>query len=344
MNDCRKRHEKRLKRERKKRERRRQDQRRPNPGVAVCGHDADVPITSGLVLSVWEALRGGRVVGTVPAHEMGEDRKCWHNVRRLVERHGGEMVLGWSVCDVPLRSEIRPQKNRFARVALNAHAVWFREGRFHETCPERLGKGMRFLLAGPAAVMCDATIEFLDTAGDAAAVEWPVMSFAGRPLTARMVDLRSPVLSVPAATVHEADSLIVGTSGEVFNAAGRVGIAIPAQGMEGAIPFEIDAIHPPGIPAGNPGWVQVLIAGKVYCRINPELCRPPYHRLADCVLMAHRHRKQLPLGGSTANKLVLPPAPHPEAQEIIFWKLRLMDGEVVMVDTPERVRRMGGRA
>ena len=102
-----------------------------DPAVAVCLHDAAVPVTEGLVLAVWEALRAGRVVDTVPAPEMGEDMMCWHNVRRLVERRGGELVLGWSVCDVPLRLEIRPQQNRFARVALNAHAVWLHGGAFN---------------------------------------------------------------------------------------------------------------------------------------------------------------------------------------------------------------------
>jgi hypothetical protein len=122
-----------------------------------------------------------------------------------------------------------------------------------------------------------------------------------------------------------------------------VGFVIPAQGIEGAIRFEIHSIQPAGVPTGNPGWVQVLINGSEYCRINPDLCRSPYHRLADCVMIAHLHRERLPLGGGSAVLRVLPPAPHPEAQEVIFWRERLLDGEVVMVDTPERLRRMGGR-
>lgn len=188
-------------REQKKQEPRMQEQRpgTTDPAVAVCVHDAAVPVSRELVLAAWEALRAGRVVDTVPAPEMGQDMMCWHNVRRLVGRRGGELVLGWSVCDVPLRDEIPPQQNRFARVTLNAHAVWLYGGRYYETCPERVQMGTRFLLAGEAALMCIAGIEFFDREEDGAAVDWPVMSFNMRPFAPLFVGLGSPDAGQPKA-------------------------------------------------------------------------------------------------------------------------------------------------
>lgn len=212
MSDDRRRDRKRKKREQRKNEQRnrgrstqqpREQEQRPgtfDPAVAACLHDAAVPVAGQLVLAAWDALRTGRVVDTVPAPEMGQDMMCWHNVRRLVERRGGELVLGWSVVEVPLRDEIPPQRNRFARTALNAHAVWLFQGQYYETCPERVRMGTRFLPAGEASVMCDACIEFFDREEDAAAVDWPVMSFNMRPFAPIFVGLGSPDAGQPKAS------------------------------------------------------------------------------------------------------------------------------------------------
>lgn len=124
-------------------------------------------------------------------------------------------------------------------------------------------------------------------------------------------------------------------TGEVFSDGGKVAIAVPPAGMDGAASFVIVKVHPPGVSI--PAWADIILAGS-RVRINPEICQPPFFRLADCLMVAHHQRGDLPLG-DTAAKLTLPPAPHPNAQEFLFWKQNIGGLEVVMIDTMERVQR-----
>jgi hypothetical protein len=121
--------------------------------------------------------------------------------------------------------------------------------------------------------------------------------------------------------------------GEIFSVDGKVGIAVPPAGMEDAIPFEVLEIHPPVGP--SPAWADILLAGKPV-RINPDICQPPFFRLADCLMVAHFQREELPLH-TMAAKVTLPPAPHPNAQDYLFWRENISGREVVMIDTLERV-------
>lgn len=123
--------------------------------------------------------------------------------------------------------------------------------------------------------------------------------------------------------------------GEIFPVDGKVGIAVPPAGMEGAIPFEVLRVHPPG--PTFPAWADILVAGKPV-RINPDICQPPFFRLADCLKVAHLQREELPVH-TMAAKVTLPPAPHPNAQDFVFWRENISGREVVMIDTLERVER-----
>ena len=124
-------------------------------------------------------------------------------------------------------------------------------------------------------------------------------------------------------------------AGEVFSDGGRVGIAIPRAGVDGAIPFIIVKVHPAELDGGSPAWADLLLGGKAV-RINPDICQPPFHRLADCLMVAHHQREKLPTGDTKA-KLTLPPAPHPEAQDFVFWKESIGGVEVVLIDRMDRI-------
>jgi hypothetical protein len=133
--------------------------------------------------------------------------------------------------------------------------------------------------------------------------------------------------------------------GEVFLRDGNVTFAIPPNGTQGAIRFEVIRIHPPGL--NFPAWVDLRVNGNL-CRINPDICQPPFHRLADCVWLAAREREKLPVltvgspGTMGCAKVTLPPHPHPEAQEFALWRGILRDNkgfevEAVMIDTMARL-------
>ena len=125
--------------------------------------------------------------------------------------------------------------------------------------------------------------------------------------------------------------------GEVFECDGRVAVAVPPAGMPGAIPWEILWMYPAG--EGFPAWADGKVGGKLV-RINPDICQPPYARLADCMAFAHHCRSQIPGHPETDDcfaLMVFPPSPHPNAEEFVFWKQKIAGQEVIMVDTKKRV-------
>ena len=131
---------------------------------------------------------------------------------------------------------------------------------------------------------------------------------------------------------------IEGLKGEVFKVGGRFAIAIPPNGQPGAIRFEIVKVHDVRQP--SQAWADVIINDQECCRINLDLCTPPFLHFADCIATAHIQRRTLPLPGTgTASVLPLPPPPNPDSQEFVFWREMLGRLEVVMIDTMERFER-----
>lgn len=96
---------------------------------------------------------------------------------RAAATQGGKLVSGWSVLDVAPRL---PQRNPFARIVLNAHAVWEKDGQWYETIPERY-EAVGFI---PATVPTpNACIEFFDDKRSLKRVDLPGFSFDGEPFT-----------------------------------------------------------------------------------------------------------------------------------------------------------------
>ena len=132
------------------------------PKLAVLAYPIGEFVDSeSLVLEAYDALTQGRIITTVPAPVLGCDRHCWFNVENLIEERGGELVMGWGICDD--QETLIPQHNRFARIALNCHAIWLHDGIYYETTPERLG--CRFIIAELPELPL--TVEFYDYESDA---------------------------------------------------------------------------------------------------------------------------------------------------------------------------------
>ena len=103
------------------------------------------------------------------AYTTTESRRCFATVRETVSSFGGRAVTGWSVMEI---SPKLPQKNPLAKVVLNAHCVWEKDGVLLETVEAR--QGLAFI---PAPLPTpDAGIEFYDRIADAKRV-LPDVSF-----------------------------------------------------------------------------------------------------------------------------------------------------------------------
>lgn len=115
-------------------------------------------VTADQVGEAYERLVRGEIITTVRSPIMGESRMCWHNVGRAVKRKGGSLVMGWSIC--PDEEPRLPQRNRFARLALNAHCVWLHRGVYYECSPDRVNRTTQFIVGDIPQV--NATVEFYD--------------------------------------------------------------------------------------------------------------------------------------------------------------------------------------
>jgi len=132
---------------------------------------------------------------------------------------------------------------------------------------------------------------------------------------------------------------LVGLTGEVFTSEGQIGFAIPPAGVPGAIRFEVLHVH--GDIPGTPAWADLQVGDRLV-RINPDIIRPPFHRLADCLWFAFKDWDSFTQKGF--NKLTFPPAPHPNAQDFAFKRCLLPDGtEAVLVDTWGRLEQFAER-
>lgn len=122
-----------------------------------------------------------------PATIKGQDRLCWQTVAKAVKNRGGKLVAGWSVVDQPPRLR---QKNPYARLVLNSHAVWQRDnGEFYETLPERYLDANRRdgwktigFIPGQAPTR-DACIEFYDDLASLKRLSMPQWDFNFSPFT-----------------------------------------------------------------------------------------------------------------------------------------------------------------
>lgn len=140
-----------------------------------------------------------------------------------------------------------------------------------------------------------------------------------------------------------------GMRGELFSEGGFCAFAIPPAGIAGAVPFEVVRVWPAG--PDFPEWADIDLAGR-RVRIAPDICEPPFYRLADCLWFAHRCWGELPLsgGGSGGRGVVdmaqfrFPPAPHPEGEDFVMWRIPDKHGEILLIDRPERVKSYNRRA
>jgi hypothetical protein len=115
------------------------------------------------------------VVKAMISSIQGQSRTCWETVANAAKTQGGKLLSGWSVLDVDPRL---PQKNPFARIVLNAHAIWEKDGQWYETIPERQ-EAVGFI---PAIVPTpNACIEFFDDKRSLKRVDLPAFSFDGEP-------------------------------------------------------------------------------------------------------------------------------------------------------------------
>lgn len=134
---------------------------------------------------------------------------------------------------------------------------------------------------------------------------------------------------------------IVGLRGEVFESdGGKVAIAIPPLGKADSIPFEVVDLHQE--TEEFPAWADMLIGkAKRRVRINPDILRPPYHRLADCIALAMLQWYEIPASGFRDNghwyKVTFPPPPHPEQEDFMFKRVKTTAMEVMMIDTRSRM-------
>lgn len=126
-------------------------------------------------------------------------------------------------------------------------------------------------------------------------------------------------------------------TGEIFELGGRVACTVPGLGQEGAIPFAIlgDYIATNAFP----GWTDVVVGpeqAQVVCRVATEMAQAPFMRLADCLAFVHVNYRFL--SGLTSHAVVrtFPPAPHPNAQEFIFWPAQIAGRTLVMIDLKSR--------
>lgn len=136
-------------------------------------------------------------------------------------------------------------------------------------------------------------------------------------------------------------SNIKGLKGEVFDAAGRIGCAIPPAGLPGAIPWEITYVYSSGIENSGVPWADAKV-GNILIRINPDIIQEPFHRLADCLWFAHKYHDNIPVNAATgegqAVQETMPPPPHPEAKTFVFWRMLLASSlDVTFIDTNDRI-------
>lgn len=86
-----------------------------------------------------------------------------------------------------------------------------------------------------------------------------------------------------------------------------------------------------------PAWADMAVDGTIAVRINPDLCKPPYFRLFDCVAMVRQRVDDL-RALKAGEKVVVPFG----GQRIAFWVESLQGSfgklNVILVDTPERIQ------
>ena len=137
----------------------------------------------------------------------------------------------------------------------------------------------------------------------------------------------------PVVTMTEHD--LAGLKGECWgDENGQIGLSVPPLGIHpDAIQWKI--VDVTAASGRTPAWADV-VAGKRRIRINPDICQPPFWRLADCVWFTCGLWESLPTGSEWA-RIALPPKPHPHSQEFVFQRCTLPGGvEVVLIDTFDR--------
>lgn len=122
--------------------------------------------------------------------------------------------------------------------------------------------------------------------------------------------------------------------GKVFPLDGRVAGMIGPKGMElpadppAKATFEILRITE--ATASTPAWTDLLVNGDIRMRVNPEIASHPFLRLFDAVAVVSQHFDRIPHQPEVA---VIALA----GKKYSFFRAMLPDGEVLLVDTHERL-------
>lgn len=139
--------------------------------------------------------------------------------------------------------------------------------------------------------------------------------------------------------VHSSNfNALIGLKGEIWDHQDRIAFSIPPMGRADAIPFVIHSVR----ESNGQTWCDVQ-SGDLPIRIAAEICLS-YPRLADCIVRAHQHFDELPESGSgRAGRLTLPPHPHPDAEDFLFFRLTTENGvEVALIQKAEDGKRPVG--
>jgi len=93
---------------------------------------------------------------------IGQFQMCFLNVQQCVERNGGEMVLGWQVDKNSGAAQL--SKNCFAKINLEAHAVWRTpDGRLVEVTSNPEKTAYPFIVHEKVQVFTNGSIQFVDS-------------------------------------------------------------------------------------------------------------------------------------------------------------------------------------
>jgi hypothetical protein len=120
-------------------------------------------------------------------------------------------------------------------------------------------------------------------------------------------------------------------SGEIFEFDGRIAVSIPPSGQPNSTRFDLYDTHPES--PGSPAWRDGILAGK-RVRIAPDICQPPYTRLADCLHLANQQWETIPHNQAVATSL--PPLPHPNSEEFVFMRVEIAGEDCCLIDKRKR--------
>lgn len=135
--------------------------RYPSYLVATIHVDSKGPITPDMIWDAYKKLKEHDF--SYPEFSpTGQFQMCFLNVQQCVERNGGELVLGWQVDNNSGAAQL--SENCFAKINLEAHAVWRSPGgRLVEVTGNPEKKAYPFIVHEKVQVFTNGSIQFVDS-------------------------------------------------------------------------------------------------------------------------------------------------------------------------------------